>query len=233
MTVDKFDPESFLKQLTTRPGVYQMYDGAGGLLYVGKAKNLKNRVTSYFRASGLTAKTMALVARIRDIQVTVTTTERDALLLEHNLIKQYHPPYNILLKDDKSYPYIYLSSEDKWPKLAFHRGPKRRKGEYFGPYPSAGAVRSTLHLMQKVFKVRQCEESYFRNRSRPCLQYQIGRCSGPCVGLVSDEDYRRQVENSALFLGGKSQKVMARIADDMERAAETLEFEHRAKFSAC
>ena len=161
MTATKFDAESFLKQLTTRPGVYQMYDAAGGLLYVGKAKNLKNRVTSYFRASGLSGKTMALVSRIRDIQVTVTTTERDALLLEHNLIKENHPPYNILLKDDKSYPYIYLSSEDKWPKLAFHRGPKRRKGEYFGPYPSAGAVRSTLHLMQKVFKVRQCEESYF------------------------------------------------------------------------
>ncbi|MEC7150098.1 MAG: excinuclease ABC subunit UvrC, partial [Pseudomonadota bacterium] len=230
MTATKFDVESFLKQLTTRPGVYQMYDAAGGLLYVGKAKNLKNRVTSYFRASGLSGKTMALVSRIRDIQVTVTTTERDALLLEHNLIKENHPPYNILLKDDKSYPYIYLSSEDKWPKLAFHRGPKRRKGEYFGPYPSAGAVRSTLHLMQKVFKVRQCEESYFRNRSRPCLQYQIGRCSGPCVGLVSDEDYQKQVENSALFLGGKSQKVMKRIADDMEAAAEKLEFEKAAEY---
>ena len=230
MTATKFDAESFLKQLTTRPGVYQMYDAAGGLLYVGKAKNLKNRVTSYFRASGLSGKTMALVSRIRDIQVTVTTTERDALLLEHNLIKENHPPYNILLKDDKSYPYIYLSSEDKWPKLAFHRGPKRRKGEYFGPYPSAGAVRSTLHLMQKVFKVRQCEESYFRNRSRPCLQYQIGRCSGPCVGLVSDEDYQKQVENSALFLGGKSQKVMKRIADDMEAAAEKLEFEKAAEY---
>lgn len=230
MTATKFDAESFLKQLTTRPGVYQMYDAVGGLLYVGKAKNLKNRVTSYFRASGLSGKTMALVSRIRDIQVTVTTTERDALLLEHNLIKESQPPYNILLKDDKSYPYIYLSSEDKWPKLAFHRGPKRRKGEYFGPYPSAGAVRSTLHLMQKVFKVRQCEESYFRNRSRPCLQYQIGRCSGPCVGLVTDEDYKKQVENSALFLGGKSQKVMKRIADDMEAAAEKLEFEKAAEY---
>jgi excinuclease ABC subunit C len=230
MASGAFEAEPFLKQLTTRPGVYQMYDRSGGLLYVGKAKNLKNRVTSYFRASGLSAKTMALVARIQDIQVTVTTTERDALLLEHNLIKEYHPPYNILLKDDKSYPYIYLSAEDKWPKLGFHRGPKRRKGEYFGPYPSAGAVRSTLHLMQKVFKVRQCEESYFRNRSRPCLQYQIGRCSGPCVGLVSDEDYQKQVENSALFLSGKSQKVMKRLADDMERAAEKLEFEKAAEY---
>ena len=229
MAATSFDYEPFLAQLTTRPGVYQMYDAAGGLLYVGKAKNLKNRVTSYFRASGLTGKTMALVARIHDIQVTVTTTERDALLLEHNLIKEYRPPYNIDLKDDKSYPYIYLSSDDKWPKLGFHRGPKRKKGEYFGPYPSAGAVRSTLHLMQKVFKVRQCEESYFRNRSRPCLQYQIGRCSGPCVGLVSDEEYSKQVENSALFLSGKSQEVMKRLADDMETAAEKLEFEKAAE----
>ena len=229
MAATSFDYEPFLAQLTTRPGVYQMYDAAGGLLYVGKAKNLKNRVTSYFRASGLTGKTMALVARIHDIQVTVTTTERDALLLEHNLIKEYRPPYNIDLKDDKSYPYIYLSSDDKWPKLGFHRGPKRKKGEYFGPYPSAGAVRSTLHLMQKVFKVRQCEESYFRNRSRPCLQYQIGRCSGPCVGLVSDDEYSKQVENSALFLSGKSQEVMKRLADDMEAAAEQLEFEKAAE----
>ena len=166
-----FDAESYLAQLTTRPGVYQMFDSHGELLYVGKAKNLKSRVTSYFRASGLSAKTMALVARIANIEVTVTTTERDALLLEHNLIKQHRPPYNILLKDDKSYPYIYLSSDDRWPRLSFHRGTKRRKGEYFGPYPSAGAVRSTLHLMQKVFKVRQCRDSYFRYRSRPCLQY--------------------------------------------------------------
>ena len=224
-----FDHEAFLKQLTTRPGVYQMYDGDGALLYVGKAKNLKNRVTSYFRASGLTAKTMALVAKIRDIQVTVTSTERDALLLEHNLIKAHHPPYNILLKDDKSYPYIYLSSQDAWPRLAFHRGTKRRKGDYFGPYPSAGAVRSTLHLMQKVFKVRQCEDSFFRNRSRPCLQYQIGRCSAPCVGMVSKEDYREQLDKVSMFLRGRSRELMDRLADEMEAAAEKLEYERAAE----
>ena len=223
-----FDAESYLAQLTTRPGVYQMFDDSGELLYVGKAKNLKNRVTSYFRASGLSAKTMALVARIANIEVTVTTTERDALLLEHNLIKQYRPPYNILLKDDKSYPYIYLSSEDRWPRLSFHRGTKRRKGEYFGPYPSAGAVRSTLHLMQKVFKVRQCRDSYFRNRSRPCLQYQIGRCSGPCVGLVSDEAYQEQLDKTVLFLNGRSQDLLSRLADDMESAAAELEYEKAA-----
>ena len=224
----KFDHQAFLTQLTTRPGVYQMYDAGGELLYVGKARNLKNRVTSYFRASGLTAKTMALVAKIQDIQVTVTTTEVDALLLEHNLIKQHRPPYNIDLKDDKSYPYIYLSSQDRWPRLSLHRGTKRKKGEYFGPYPSAGAVRSTLQLLQKVFRVRQCEDSYFRNRSRPCLQHQIGRCSAPCVGLVSDEDYTEQVDKTAMFLRGKSQALMTQLADEMESAAAALEFETAA-----
>ena len=169
---------------------------------------------------------VALVARIANIEVTVTTTERDALLLEHNLIKQYRPPYNILLKDDKSYPYIYLSSDDRWPRLSFHRGTKRRKGEYFGPYPSAGAVRSTLHLMQKVFKVRQCRDSYFRNRSRPCLQYQIGRCSGPCVGLVSDEEYQEQLDKTVLFLSGRSHDLLTRLAgnclDFLARTSHTI-----------
>ena len=227
--MSEFDAKAFLKNLTSRPGVYQMYDAQGAILYVGKAKNLKNRVSSYFRASGLTAKTMALVNRIRDIQVTVTTTEVDALLLEHNLIKQHRPPYNVLLKDDKSYPYIYVSSQDRWPRISLHRGPKRRKGEYFGPYPSAGAVRSTLHLLQKVLKVRQCQDSYFRNRSRPCLQYQIGRCSGPCVGLVSDEDYADQLDKTRLFLTGKSQELMAQLADEMETAATELRYEDAAE----
>ena len=218
----QFDHKAFLKTLTSRPGVYQMYDGEGKLLYVGKAKNLKNRVGSYFRARGLTDRTVSLVSKIRDIQVTVTSTEVDALLLEHNLIKSHQPPYNILLRDDKSFPYIFLSTEDKFPRLSLHRGSKRRKGAYFGPYPSAGAVRESLHLMQKVFKVRQCEDSYFSNRSRPCLQYQIDRCSGPCVDLVSEDDYGQQVENTSLFLRGKSQELMVRLADEMERAAEAL-----------
>jgi excinuclease ABC subunit C len=226
--MSEFDHASFLKTLTTRPGVYQMYDAEGALLYVGKAKNLKNRVGSYFRASGLTKKTMALVARISDIQVTVTTTEVDALLLEHNLIKTQQPPYNILLRDDKSYPYIFLSSEDRFPRIAMHRGAKLRKGKYFGPYPSAGAVRESMHFLQKVFKVRQCEDSYFKNRSRPCLQYQIDRCSGPCVNLVSEEDYAKQVESTSLFLRGKSQQLMARLADDMEQAAAELAYEKAA-----
>lgn len=223
-----FDHKSFLKRLTTRPGIYQMYDAGGELLYVGKAKNLRNRVGSYFRASGLSEKTMALVSRIANIQVTVTSTEVDALLLEHNLIKSHRPPYNVLLRDDKSYPYIYLSSEDTYPRLALHRGPKRRKGQYFGPYPSAAAVRESLHFLQKVFKVRQCEDSYFRNRSRPCLQYQIDRCTGPCVEMVSEAEYAQQVENTRLFLKGKSQELMVRLADDMEQAAAELEYEKAA-----
>ena len=224
-----FAAEDFVATLTTRCGVYQMYDGAGGLLYVGKARNLRQRVGSYFRNAGLNAKTVALVMRIRDIQVTVTSTEADALLLEQNLIKAHRPPYNILLKDDKSYPYIFLSSEDRYPRLALHRGRKRRQGRYFGPYPSAGAVRQSLHFLQKVFRVRQCEDSYFRNRSRPCLQYQIERCTGPCVGLVSAADYARQVDNTELFLQGKSRQLLVRLADDMERAAADLAYERAAR----
>jgi excinuclease ABC subunit C len=228
--VTEFDHKAFLKSLTTRPGVYQMYDADKKLLYVGKARNLKNRVGSYFRASGLTEKTMALVARIDDIQVTVTSTEVDALLLEHNLIKTQQPPYNILLRDDKSYPYIFLSSQDEYPRLSLHRGAKRRKGEYFGPYPSAGAVRESLHFLQKVFKMRQCEDSYFKNRSRPCLQHQIGRCTAPCVELVSQDEYAQQVDNTRLFLRGKSQQLMDRLADDMEQSAANLEYEQAAVF---
>lgn len=226
--MSEFDHKEFLATLTTRPGVYQMYGDSGELLYVGKAKNLKNRVGSYFRVTGLTEKTMALVARIHDIQVTVTSTEVDALLLEHNLIKTQQPAYNILLRDDKSYPYIFLSSDDKFPRIALHRGAKRVKGKYFGPYPSAGAVRESMHFLQKVFKVRQCEDSYFNNRSRPCLQYQIERCSGPCVNLVSEEDYAKQVESTSMFLRGKSQQLLLRLADDMEKAAGELAYEKAA-----
>jgi len=225
-----FDHKGFLKTLTSRPGVYQMYDEQHKLLYVGKARNLRNRVGSYFRASGLTEKTMALVARISEIQVTVTSTEVDALLLEHNMIKTQHPPYNILLRDDKSYPYIFLSTQDKFPRLSLHRGTRRRKGRYFGPYPSASAVRESLHFLQKVFKVRQCEDSFFRNRSRPCLQHQINRCSAPCVDLVTAQEYAQQVENTALFLQGKSTELMVTLADDMEQAAAELEYEKAAVF---
>ena len=231
-----FDHQSFLMSLTKRPGIYQMFDAQGQVLYVGKAKNLKNRVTSYFRKSGLTAKTMALVKRIDKIDVTVTETETEALILEHNLIKQYRPAYNILMRDDKSYPYIFLSDRDPWPRLAFHRGPKKAKGTYFGPFPSVHAVRESMGFLQKTFKVRQCEDVFFKNRSRPCLQYQIKRCTAPCVNLVSDKDYAADVELTRLYLDGKADKLLKQLEVDMETASEQLQFEkaaeHRDQISA-
>ncbi|WP_414728083.1 excinuclease ABC subunit UvrC [Zhongshania aliphaticivorans] len=223
-----FDSASFLKTVTEKAGVYVMLNVAGEVLYVGKAKNLRKRLSSYFRASGLTTKTMALVGRIHEIEVTVTASEREALLLEQNLIKQYKPPYNILLRDDKSYPYIYLSTDHEHPRLSIHRGRKTGKGQYFGPYPSAAAVRESLSWLQKVFRVRQCEDSYYKGRSRPCLQYQIGRCSAPCVGIVSDKEYAVDVNYTELFLKGKSSDIQADLANQMERHAAALEFEQAA-----
>ncbi len=223
-----FDAASYVRNLTELPGVYQMYDASGALLYVGKARNLRKRVASYFRDRGQGAKTEALVARIAAIQVTVTGSETSALLLEQNLIKSQHPPFNILLRDDKSYPYIFLSQGEQFPRLGFHRGAKRAKGRYFGPFPSSSSVRESLNLLQKVFRVRQCEDSFFRNRSRPCLQYQIQRCSAPCVGLVDEAEYAETVRDTVLFLEGKSTLLASELADRMERAAAELEFERAA-----
>jgi len=202
-----------------------MLDGEGQVLYVGKAKNLKNRVTSYFRTTGLTPKTAALVKRIVEIDVTVTETETEALILEHNLIKQYRPPFNILMRDDKSYPYIFLSDRDQWPRLSFHRGPKKAKGTYFGPFPSVHAVRDSMSFLQKIFRVRQCEDVFFKNRSRPCLQYQIKRCSAPCVGFVEPESYAEDVNLTRLYLDGKADKILQQLEQDMEKSALALEFE--------
>lgn len=224
-----FDYQALLKQLTQRPGVYQMLAQDGSVLYVGKAKNLKKRVSSYFKKQGLHVKTAALVTKIAAIDVTVTETEIEALILEQNLIKQYRPPYNILLRDDKSYPYIFLSEGD-FPRLSYHRGAKREKGTYFGPYPNASSVRETLALLQRVFKVRQCEDSFYANRTRPCLQYQIKRCTAPCVGLVSKEDYAEQVRHTRLFLEGKSDELLQLLANKMEAAAHDLNFEQAAIF---
>ena len=220
-----FDHQSFLKSLTQRPGIYQMLDGEGQVLYVGKAKNLKSRVTSYFRKTGLTPKTAALVKRIVQIDVTVTETETEALILEHNLIKQYRPQFNILMRDDKSYPYIFLSDRDQWPRLSFHRGPKKAKGTYFGPFPSVHAVRESMSFLQKTFRVRQCEDVFFKNRSRPCLQYQIKRCSAPCVGFVEPESYAEDVNLTRLYLDGKAEKILQQLEQDMEKSALALEFE--------
>ncbi|MAT49656.1 MAG: excinuclease ABC subunit C [Porticoccaceae bacterium] len=224
-----FDVKTFLKTLTQRPGVYQMLGEGDQVLYVGKAKNLRKRVSSYFRSSGLSHKTQALVSRIQQVQVTVTGTEVEALILEQNLIKEYRPPFNILLRDDKSYPYILLTEDEPYPRLAFHRGTKRKKGHYFGPYPNASTVRDSLVFLQKTFRVRQCEDSFFRNRSRPCLQYQIKRCTGPCVGLVSEEDYAHDVHLTRLFLEGKSDQVIRQLELEMDRCVADLEFEQAAE----
>ena len=225
-----FDSEDFLRTLTSRPGVYRMFDGDGQVLYVGKARNLKKRVSSYFRRSGLAPKTRALMKQMARVEVTVTATEAEALLLENNLIKLHRPRYNILLRDDKSYPYIYLSTDREYPRLSFHRGARKGKGRYFGPYPSSGAVRESLHLLQKMFRVRQCEDSFFANRSRPCLQYQIKRCTAPCVGLVSPEDYARDVHHTVLFLEGKSTALNAELVERMEQAAARLDYEQAAVY---
>lgn len=220
-----FDHKTFLKQLTQRPGIYQMFGENGDVLYVGKAKNLRKRVSSYFRRTGLAPKTQALVRRIANIDVTVTQTEIEALLLEQNLIKQNRPPFNILLRDDKSYPYIFLSDRDLYPQLSFHRGSKRRKGSYYGPFPSVSAVRESMGFLQKIFRVRQCEDSFFKNRSRPCLQYQIDRCTGPCVDLITPDDYQRDVRHTQMFLEGKSDKLIRELEGDMDQASQQLAFE--------
>ena len=223
-----FDAQSFLKTVTHQPGVYRMYDASGEVIYVGKAKDLKKRLSSYFRTNVAGEKTRALVKNICKVDVTVTHTETEALILEHNYIKQYLPKYNVLLRDDKSYPYILLSAS-KHPRLSIHRGIKRRKGEYFGPYPDVSAVRDSLHLMQKIFPIRQCEDSVYANRSRPCLMYQIGRCSGPCVaGLISDDDYQQQVQWVRLFLQGKDRQVINTMVEKMEQASMALDFERAA-----
>ncbi|BEM22809.1 excinuclease ABC subunit UvrC [Serratia nevei] len=226
---DRFDAKAFLSTVTSQPGVYRMYDATGTVIYVGKAKDLKKRLASYFRQQVSSRKTETLVKNIEQIDVTVTHTETEALLLEHNYIKLYQPRYNVLLRDDKSYPLIFLSA-DTHPRLAVHRGAKHAKGEYFGPFPNSYAVRETLALLQKLFPIRQCENSVYRNRSRPCLQYQIGRCLGPCVaGLVSEEEYRQQVDYVRLFLSGKDQQVLHQLIARMEEASKLLNFEEAAR----
>lgn len=226
---ETFDAKNFLQTVTHQPGVYRMYDTTGSVIYVGKAKDLKKRLSSYFRAHPASIKTEALVANIKHIDVTVTHTETEALLLEHNYIKRYQPRYNVLLRDDKSYPYIFLSA-DTHPRLAYHRGAKHEKGEYFGPFPDSQAVRKTLGLLQKIFPIRQCENNVYRNRSRPCLQYQIGRCLGPCVsGLVNHEEYKQQIEYVRLFLSAKDVQVQKLLVNRMEEASRAMKFEAAAR----
>ncbi|WOT03760.1 excinuclease ABC subunit UvrC [Shewanella youngdeokensis] len=226
---EAFSANEFLKTVTSSPGVYRMYDDNNVVIYVGKAKDLKKRLSSYFRKNITNVKTQALVSKIANIDVTVTHSETDALILENDYIKQYMPKYNVLLRDDKSYPYILVSNH-KHPRLAYHRGPKRDKGQYFGPYPNGGAVRDSLHLLQKIFPIRQCDDLYYKSRSRPCLQYQIGRCSAPCVDYISLEDYQEQVTLATLFLKGKDQQVSKALVIKMEQAAGEQHYEDAARY---
>lgn len=229
MNTKGFDHKAFLRNLTHQPGVYRMYDESGDVIYVGKAKDLRKRVGSYFRANVDTPKTQTLVKQIAQMDVTVTNTEAEALILENNFIKKYRPRYNVLLRDDKSYPFIFVSHHEH-PRLAFHRGTRKEKGDYFGPFPNGVAVRESLRLLQKLFPVRQCEDNYYRARSRPCLQYQLKRCLAPCVsGYCSDDEYQQQVDLAKRFLQGKNQQVIDTLVTSMADASEALEFERAAR----
>jgi excinuclease ABC subunit C len=228
-----FDPKDFIPTLPRRPGVYRMYaardeEGREEILYVGKARNLRDRVGNYFLASNVDPKVQALVANIARIEVTITGSETEALLLEYNLIKEHKPRYNIVLRDDKSFPYVYLPAGHDYPRLVFYRGSRNLPGRYFGPFPSAGAVKDTLQSVQKIFRIRNCRDSFFDNRSRPCLQHQIGRCSAPCVQLVSREDYARDIGAAVKVLEGRNDEVQRELTASMEKAAEALQYERAA-----
>jgi excinuclease ABC subunit C len=223
-----FDPKEYVKTLPRRPGVYRMYGANAQLLYVGKARNLRDRVGTYFSGSNVDPKIQALVQQIEAIEVTVTNSETEALLLEYNLIKHDKPRFNVTLRDDKSFPYIHLHTEHEYPRLAFYRGARNLPGRYFGPFPSAYAVKETLHSLQKLFRIRNCRDTFFANRSRPCLQHQIGRCSAPCVGLVAPEVYAQDFDAAVKVLEGRSDEVNAQLQARMEEAAGKLDFEQAA-----
>ena len=225
----RFDAKVFVDSLPGRPGVYRMLDGEGQILYVGKARNLKARVSSYFQPSNVQPKVQALIAKTVNMEVTITNSETEALLLEYNLIKKHRPRFNVVLRDDKSFPYLHLETNHEFPRLNFYRGSRKEPGKYFGPYPSAGAVRDTLQQLQKLFRIRNCDDAYFANRSRPCLQYQIQRCTAPCVGLVSKEHYARDVGAAIKVLEGRNDEVSEDLGRRMEAAAQRLEFEEAAQ----
>ncbi len=227
--MSEFDSKAFLATLTTRPGVYRMLDAAGQILYVGKARNLRKRVASYFSAKPHSAKTMAMVAQIHSMEVTVTASEIEALLLECNLIKKHRPRYNVMLRDDKSFPYIHVSTQQVFPRFSFYRGSRKLPGKLFGPYPNAQAVRETLLALQKLCRIRPCDDTYFANRSRPCLQFQIQRCSAPCVAEITAQAYAQDVADAMQVLEGRDQELVSALAQRMEQAAAGLEFERAAR----
>jgi len=229
MTAPTFDSKEYVASLPRRPGVYRMYGAEGELLYVGKARNLKDRVGTYFSPGNVAPKVHALVQQIASIEVTVTNSETEALLLEYNLIKEHKPRFNVVLRDDKSFPYIHLESGHEFPRLAFYRGARTAPGRYFGPFPSAGAVRETLQGLQKLFLIRNCRDTFFANRSRPCLQHQIGRCSAPCVGLIGREAYAEDLASAVAVLEGRSREVNEQLQSRMEEAANRLDFERAAR----
>ena len=226
---EQFDAKVFVDSLPGRPGVYRMLDGDGQILYVGKARNLKSRVGSYFQPSNVQPKVQALIAKTANMEVTITNSDTEALLLEYNLIKKHRPRFNVVLRDDKSFPYLHLETQHEFPRLNFYRGSRKEPGKYFGPYPSAGAVRDTLQQLQKLFRIRNCDDTYFANRSRPCLQYQIQRCTAPCVGLVSKEHYARDVSAAIKVLEGRNDEVGEELGRRMDAAAERLDFEEAAQ----
>ncbi len=225
-----FEVKSFLRSLTHRPGVYRMLDAKHKVIYVGKARDLKKRVSTYFHRSHASVKTEAMMQQVARVEVTVVNTETEALVLEYNLIKQHKPRFNVLLRDDKSYPYIHASTNHKFPRLRFHRGSRKGKGRYFGPYPSTRAVRQTLNELQKLFLIRNCTDSFFSNRTRPCLQYQIERCTAPCVGIVDEEQYGRDIEAAIQFLEGRNDSVVATFVERMEKASAAQEYEQAARY---
>jgi excinuclease ABC subunit C len=228
MNARVFDPKEYTAALPRRPGVYRMFGAEHEILYVGKAKSLKDRVSTYFAGSNVNPKVQALVQQITDIEVTVTNSETEALLLEYNLIKAHKPRFNIVLKDDKSFPFIHLCVDHDFPRLAFYRGSRSAPGRYFGPFPNAGAVRDTLNQLQKLFRIRNCRDSFFANRSRPCLQHQIGRCSAPCVGLITKEAYAQDIDAAVKVLEGRNDEATAQLQAHMEEASSRLEFERAA-----
>ncbi len=228
MSQNAFDKTSFLRSLTNKPGVYRMLDAAGDVLYVGKARNLKKRVASYFVKTRLPSKTRAMVGRIRNIEVTVTQSESEALLLEQSLIKRLEPPYNVVFRDNKTYPLIHLSDHAEFPRLSFYRGSQKEPGRYFGPFPSAYAARQSLTILQRLFTLRTCQDSFFENRTRPCLEHQIKRCSAPCVGKIDPQSYAEDTQHAVMFLEGRNRAVLEEFTDAMSQASKCLDFETAA-----